>query len=104
MTEEDYKEDVKHWVKTAEIYTPGRLFVDDRDMKFLISPEFQNWINQNLIVPGIKYGMRKVAFLESPEIFAQVSVEQLMDENEDTILKIKYFEDDTKAKEWLLAK
>ena len=101
MTEEDYKEDVKHWLAAIEDTKPKYQFIDGRDMKFIIIPEFQTWINENLIAPAIKFGLRKVAFLESPELFAQVSVEQTMDENKDSILKVKYFEDKNKAKEWL---
>jgi len=101
MTEDDYIEDVKHWIAIIKELKPKHQLVDDRDMKFVISPSFQIWVNKNLIVPAVESGLRKVAFLESPELFSQVSIEQTMDENEDAILKLKYFEDETKAKEWL---
>ncbi len=102
MTEEDYKRDVVDWIKIIETNKSKYQLVDDRDMKFIIAPEFQTWINENLVAPAVKAGLKKVAFLESPEIFAQVSVEQLMDDRKDTILKVQYFEDEDKAKNWLL--
>jgi len=102
MSEEEYKSEILEWVKVynnASNFT--NQFVDDRAMRFIISPELQVHANETLIAPAIKKGLKKVAFLVSEEIFSQVSIEQAMEEEQSSSLAIEYFKDEEKALAWL---
>ena len=69
-------------------------------MEFIITPQLQQWALENLILPAIKEGLKKVAFVESVDTFSKISVEQTMEED---ILNIDlhFFDNVEYAKKWL---
>ncbi len=101
QTVEEYKEDILKWASIVEAKCPVNQLVDERNMRFLITPDLQIWINKNIIATAIKHGLRKVAFLVSEELFSQVSIEQAMEENTNSLLKVRYFDKRENALEWL---
>ena len=101
-TTELYKKDILAWREVIITYHIEKQLVDERKMKFTIEPDLQIWVNQNLIGPAVQAGLKKVAFVVSPDIFAQISVEQLMQENESSPLDIQYFDEEENAHNWLL--
>ena len=100
MTNTEYKEDSLLWKDLLVKYKPQKQLVNDIKMNYIITPELQQWANENLIAPGIKAGLKAVAFVESVEVFSRVSINQTMDENILPI-KVKFFDDVEKAKKWL---
>ena len=104
MTNDIYKAECKEWLSIIKKEKPKFQLVDDRNMKFIIDVDIQIWANKNLVEPAVKASIRKTAFLTSTEIFSQVSIEQTMGENKNRLLKIGYFDDEDKAKEWLFRK
>lgn len=101
QTEEEYKADMLVWINIIKKEKPVYQLVDERNMRFVIAPEVQIWINKNVLAPAIKSGLRKIAFLVSEELFSQVSIEQAMEENTNSLLKVKYFDKKADAKKWL---
>ena len=102
QSEKNYKSEILEWARIIKHEKPISQLVDERNMRFIIIPELQNWINKVLIMPAIEAGLRKVAFLLPEELFAQISVEQTMDENDSRLLKVKYFETEEEAQEGLI--
>ena len=102
LTDEEYKETIKIWKKQAEENKAILQLVDSRNFNSMISPKLQLWVHQYLIAPAVEHGLQKVAFIESPDLFAQASIEQAMKENENRKLQVMYFKDETEAREWLL--
>jgi len=100
MTNAEYKEDSLLWKDLLVKFKPQKQLVNDINMEYIISLECQQWANENFIAPGIKAGLKAVAFVESVEVFSRVSINQAMDDNILPI-KVKYFDDVEKAKKWL---
>ena len=50
----------------------------------------------------VELGVKKIAFIESPEIFAQMSIEQTMQEDEGKKIQVKHFKNEDNAIKWLL--
>ncbi len=104
-TENASQEDFKAWnrevVENIELYNPKNVLSDNRNYLFIIVPELQEWSVVNIFVPMQKAGVRKLAMLLSPELFAQVSLEQFADEYGKDDIVVKYFNDENQATNWL---
>ena len=74
---------------------------DMREFCFPISPEMQEWIDLN-ISPAEKATCRVQALLLPKDEIASMSLEQLMEEDQTSGLRIRVFEDLATAREWLL--
>lgn len=99
--EQKYKKDIVLWINAILDYKPTFQLLDMQGNTFTISPEMQRWINENLIATAAKNGTKKIAFLVSSDIFARVSLEQTMDEEEAKVFTFRYFEDENEAMKWL---
>ncbi|WP_020532264.1 hypothetical protein [Flexithrix dorotheae] len=84
-------------------FKPKRILLHTQTFRMTISVETQNWVNNEVLIPWAKAGVKKVAFLMTEEWIAQLSIEQAM--NEDTLHKFdtKYFKSKKEALVWLLA-
>jgi len=72
-----------------------------QEMYFVIPPDLQIWIDENLNKKALMYGAEKAAFVVSPDIFTQVSVEQVMEEINAKKLSTAYFANEEDALKWL---
>lgn len=105
LDEEQYRKDLELFTEIiveAETYV-GTL-TDNRNFVFTLSPELQRWMNEvafpKIIMAGIRYG----AFVVSPDIFTQVSTQQVLEEEEAQAFTVRYFENLEDAQAWLESK
>jgi hypothetical protein len=103
MQESDYREALTAYRNLFAQHQYTYLFVDNRESTFVITPELQAWVATE-IAPRTT-SLKKMAFVVSPYIFTQVSVEQMMEEKgiADNYAAPHYFEDEETALAWLLA-
>ncbi len=99
--DEAYKSLIHIWREYIEKFKPKYQLVDYSNFNQLISPEMQLWINENLILPAIKFGLLKNAIIVSKDKFSQISINQTMDEEEGAKVFTKYFDNINDAKKWL---
>ncbi len=97
---EAYKEITSEWLAAIKKYKPSLQLVDYTDLINPITPEFQKYAYQNLVVPAVKISIKKSAFIIARHLFAQMSVEEIMSKSSD-ILEYRFFSDFNKAKDWL---
>ncbi len=99
----EYKETIEKWAVFVQSVCPKYQLVDQRDFKFPISTELQDWVNKTLVIPAAKLGIKKIAFIESPDFFTQISIEQTMADTMNSLpFQVKYFSDNKLAYNWLL--
>ena len=102
MTDEEYKEEMSANAAQCTIQKLPLALVDLRKFKFMITPEVQTWTDQIIFPQFIASGLKRIAFVVSSDLFAQVSLQQMMDEK---IAKeqfaSKYFETKEDATQWL---
>ncbi len=72
-------------------------------MEFIITPELQDWIDKNINKKAISVGIFKAAIVVSTEIFTSISVQQSLSKENAKNANIAYFDNVTKAKEWILS-
>jgi len=100
--QDEFKKIINEWRITIEKYKPQKQLIDYSNYIFSITPELQQYINNQLMKPAYEAGIRKVAFLISHDLFAQVTIEKTMQKNSEEMFEIKYFDNFKKAKDWLL--
>ncbi|MEN8119215.1 MAG: STAS/SEC14 domain-containing protein [Bacteroidota bacterium] len=99
---DEFKKLINEWRATIEKYKPKKQLIDYSEYNFKITPELQQYINDNLMKPAYEAGIRKVAFLLSHDLFSQMTIEKTMQKNTGHLFEIKYFNNFQKAKDWLL--
>ncbi len=100
MTEEQYKAQIINWQKINTKYRPEKILVDNSAFDFIIRPDLQSWVSDNLLKKSENIGIRKIAFILSPNIFTNVSIRQAMEE-ENLLIQFKFFDNIEQAKQWL---
>jgi hypothetical protein len=103
MEDDDYKNDAISWRLVLEDFKPISQLVDNIEMKFIIGPDLQIWTNEHLIAPAVNYGLKKVGFVETDELFSRISVQQTMEENKNSPLLVRYFKNKEDAENWLFS-
>ena len=103
MTQDEYKQESLKYLSFFLEFCPKNTIADTTNMLFPIVPELQEWTNEIITAPIIEKGLKKVAIIVSKELIAQLSVEQVMEEQEAIKLTTQYFDNKEKAKEWLLS-
>lgn len=101
MEDEDFKRVMAKVAGLALEYKPKGILVDTRQFAFTISPELQEWYNENIVPQHLQAGVASMAFVMSKEIIAQMSIEQTMEEDSAQSQQTNFFDDLDEAKTWL---
>lgn len=104
MNDDIYKQEFRDILKAAQPYRgkTDKIFIDAVNAMYVVSPELQEWHNQNVFAKLIEMGVTRFAVLLSKDLFTQVSYEQTFEEAEDAGFLIEYFDDREQARRWLL--
>lgn len=102
LDDEAFKNDMLAWLKAVQAHQPVNIMAQAREYYHSITPELQLWVNEHILANYLEAGVKKLAFVVPSDLFAQVSIEQTIDEQQQTF-QVKYFEDEQKAKDWLKA-
>jgi len=105
MSNEDFMQESLKWLECYQIHKPKNILADTRYYKFTITPEVQEWHAENIFKKLMSFGPKKMAMLVSSDIFAQVSIEQTIEEGDartSSDFQTKYFETKEEAQNWLV--
>ncbi len=101
MTDEDYKQSMRVYGEQVFTNKHTKLLVNTIHSQFSIVPALQEWTA--IEIAPLTISLQRMAFVMSPDIFSQVSLEQMMEE--DGIAKNysapRYFETEEAALKWL---
>ena len=103
MKQEEFREEMNIFVEMCEKHKPESELVHLLDMKYVIALKDQEWMNKE-VFPKYANIIKRMAFLVPEELFAQVSVEQTMEEDAGQKFLQQYFENEDKARKWLIEK
>jgi len=99
MTETEFKVEIAAEKKAFDELPIQYILANTLDFRFIIDPNLQEWHNEFLGASFAK--IQKVAIIVSADLFSQVAVEQLMDDNTTTGLQTRYFMSEQEAIDWL---
>lgn len=109
MLERDYKDLFINYsdvlVKLYEDKIVGEKSVvylsDIREMKYTVAPELQEWTDQEIITK-IAVFSKKSAIILPTDLFASVSAQMVIEEENTSKIPAQYFENEEEALAWLL--
>ncbi len=102
MTEDRYKAEIDVWMRFCDPEIPN-ILTNMPFFRYKITPELKEWHDKLLFPEVIKRGVRKWAYVVSPEVFSQLQEKHILNKGNTTKagLEEKYFEDSNKAREWI---
>ena len=103
MTADEYIDELKEFIGVVELYRPQKVFGEMTDFKFAITPDIQDWINENLFSVYRRINFQKIAIILSKEFVSELSIQQTMAEETTESFLTGYFDNEEKAKEWLFS-
>ena len=101
MTDDEFKEIMLKFVDEFHRKPTGGIH-QMQEMGFTISPELQEWVDENVSKPAWEAGAKKIAFVLSSNIFASVSAEQTAEQEITSKMEVQYFDNEDEAMKWLL--
>ncbi|MFY7998731.1 MAG: methyl-accepting chemotaxis protein [Candidatus Kapaibacteriota bacterium] len=103
MSNQEFKQALQRFGElTIEHKTQG-IFVDVRENRHVLTPELQQWHDDNIVPLYSKGGVRKMAFLAPPSSLTRASSEAAFEaEKAKELLQVQFFEDGDIAWSWLL--
>lgn len=103
LEEDGYKYELSKYTEKVEEYKPTKLLLDARKANFPITPEIQEWLNENVLLRTSVAGLKYVAIVLPIDFIPQLSMEQAMEEPNGVLFNTKYFADMAEARLWLLS-
>ena len=100
MTDDEFKKEMSIIYDMVDKKKPKIALINLLDMKYVIGLEMQEWMNKKILTAEVNF--KKSAYIVPTELFAQVSVEQTMDEEVGQKIVKQYFENEDEARKWLL--
>lgn len=102
MTADQFKAELQTYLEFVKKYHPEKVLLDTSLFLFTIEPKLQEWVDKEINAKSPQYGVQKIAMLVTTDLFAQVSMEQTIEEaNASTLLDIRFFDEKTQAMQWL---
>ena len=101
ITEDQIKHEIEKAATIITEYKPSSIITDDRNRTFIYSVEIQQWVGFTLHKASTEAGINKFAILLPEEIVAQVSTEQITEENVKRSYELNMFFDEDEALKWL---
>lgn len=102
MSVEDFKQQISFIREAVIQYKPYYILGLTVEMTYGITPELQEWHNDFLFSAFRDEKLQKLAVIVSEDIFTQVSIEQLIEDEKDASFITQYFDKEADALDWLL--
>jgi hypothetical protein len=103
MEDANFMECMTRYAEFCEALKPTRLLVNSQTLEYIITPAMQEWVAKTIAPRTMS--LQKMAFIVSEHIFSEVSLHQMLEEDE--IAKNynapHYFNNLPEAMEWVLA-
>ncbi len=101
LSAQNFQQHLIEFSQFVAMYKPKGFITNSQEGHYVIAPDLQTWHDNEIIPIYIQSGLRKIAFILPPNIFSAVSLEQTFEEKQAKLLLVKYFEDETKARNWI---
>jgi len=103
MKVKEFKEEMILFFQAIQNFKPEFILLNSIDFAYSIPPDLQDWASKIIEKSIPELGVKKQAILKTEHFFAQVSLEQLIEENNHYSFKNEFFQEEESAKKWLLS-
>lgn len=80
---------------------PQNIILDERELKFTYDPDFQEWLDSNILIPMLVVEVKRFAILKSKDFFINLATEQLYADKYLQKFEVAFFESLEDARHWL---
>lgn len=102
LDDEVYKESILIAIEEVKKLNEVRYMLSNTaKFNYVISVDIQNWVAERLFPVLAQKKLKRSALITTLDIFAQVSIEQLTEENKVAPIQRMYFKEEKEAIEWL---
>ncbi len=105
FTEDDFKKEIKEYVKAVGNHDTKALIIDTTKFKFPITPELDQWAVNYATPKLIEYGVKRVAYILPTDQLSKLSVELLINEaqikSESKVIRA-YFDNYEQGYNWVI--
>ncbi len=102
MTDDEYKDVLITGIGLLDKYPSKFLLSSQKDKKYVVHPEAQEWVGKEALPKIFEKGIIKYAIVESEDIVINLATEQTIDEDETKEYGVLFFDDEAKARKWLI--
>lgn len=92
---------LENYSKLLDKYNPKSVIINATDFAYIIIPEEQEWLDSNINQKGTEMGIHKFGFVMSKDQIAQISNEQVMQEEQGQKITTQYFNNLSEAIRWV---
>jgi hypothetical protein len=100
MDDDGYKAEMYNYLKFVRLLRTKRALIDLTQFNYTIVPEIQQWVDKNITRYATDI-VRAIAFVFPENLFIQVSVKQVMREENAVYRNIEFFYTFDQALNWL---
>ena len=80
--DDSYKEELlKLYQAGIETYSPKNVIANAKLSEYIISPDVQIWVVENIMKPALLKGLKRIFFITREDLIQQLAYEQLADED-----------------------
>jgi len=102
LTSENFREHISMYAHLIREHALKGVYIDTRPFETAISVEDQTWHDETIVPQYKAAGLKRMAFLRTPDLFGQVSHEMVFDELQaKEHLDVRFFDDEEEAMNWL---
>lgn len=101
MSNDIFKEQIMIEKEVFATYQPKYILGQTQNLRFIIHPGLQEWHNEQIMPVWKEIGLQKLAIIVSEDIFAEVSVSQLIEDDTESTYQTQYFPNEEEAMKWL---
>ncbi len=101
MKDNEYQSEMLRVLKEFSELKPVNVLADIRDSEFVVLPELQIWLNENVIAKIVEVSMKRLFLLLKDNLIQQLNYEQIIDEDKTKAFQTFYLNDEAKVFEWL---
>ena len=98
---EEMQKAMIEYAEAAERFKAESHIINEKNQYFTFIPDYQTWIDQNVSPRTIKSGCKRFALVKSDDIFIEVAVQQIFEEENTRQIQLQMFNSVDEAKSWI---
>jgi hypothetical protein len=102
MAEDDYRKEITRYFEAIKEYLPAFSLINAQNAQYNVRPDTQTWMVENLFPIYVQIKLKKMAIIVSKDFITQLSLEQTIEEADNSIFQTSYFDNEDDALNWFI--
>lgn len=97
----DMQEAMIEYAEAAERFKAENHIINEKHQGFTFVPDYQIWIDNNVSPRTVASGCKRFALVKSDDLFIEVAVQQIFEEQNTSQMQLQIFNTFDQAKDWI---